>query len=87
MSAHNVAAAAKSRLRTPRLVIIEFILEELSPTGNTGKMLYLSLASNYSVKRLQDIHHEQICFDFKTDEAMAAHVPYVAKRVAALKKM
>jgi len=58
INVHNIAANIKSRLRTPCLVTIEFILNELSDAGSTGELLYLSLAMNCTKENRKSIHYE-----------------------------
>lgn len=84
---HNVTATVKNRLRTPQLVIIEFVLEEVSDTARAGEMLYLSLISNYTKDKQRDIRHEKIIFDLKNDKAIQGHQSSVSKTVAALREM
>ena len=83
---HNMTATIKNRLRTPRLVIIEFLLEELSDTGHTGRMLHLSLSSNYTMEKQKDIHLERITFDLKNEKARIDHQRAMLKRVRILKE-
>jgi hypothetical protein len=75
---HNIQPSIQNRLRTPRLVIIEFILEGLPDVGTPGQMLYLSLAPNYI--------SEKIRFDLKNDTAVRKHIKAVSERVKAMKK-
>ena len=84
---HNLAAAVKNWLRTPRLVIIEFILEDLIGIGATGDMLLLSLASNYAPGNRSNIHHEKISFDLKNDNTILQHKHSVSRTVQKLKDM
>jgi len=85
VTSHNVTATFKNRLRTPRLVIIEFVLEELPVVGTPGQMLHLSLLPNYT--SAADLHHETIRFDIKNDEAFCKHGAFVSDRVGKLKAM
>jgi hypothetical protein len=48
-SATNPGGPRRQRVRSPRLVIIEFVLDDLPHIGTTGQLLYLSLAQNYVV--------------------------------------
>lgn len=80
---HNVMESLASRIKTPRLVIIEFILSDLPAIGSAGQMLYLSLVPNYVNKK--DLHHEQIIFDLKNEEVITEHVEFVAETVRRLK--
>lgn len=86
INAHNIPANIKSRLRTPRLVIIEFVLNELSDVGSTGELLYLSLVTSYTQENRKSIHYERIGFDLKNDRAIGKHMAYVSKRVRELEK-
>ena len=83
--AHNIQPTVKNRLRTPRLLILEFALQELPSEGSPGQMLYLSLFQNYLKKA--DLHFERIQFDLKNERAREDHVKYVSGRVKELKRM
>lgn len=85
LTAHNITNSISNRLRSPRLVIIEFVLDELSGIGSAGQMLYLSLFPNYVKKG--DLHHEKISFDLKNEQATSVHIASMPKRVRALKKL
>ena len=61
VNAHNPPGALKQRVRTPSLVIIEFVLDGLSHVGTSGQLLYLSLVQNYTAALT--LHHELIFFD------------------------
>ena len=87
INVHNIAANIKSRLRTPCLVTIEFILNELSDAGSTGELLYLSLAMNCTKENRKSIHYEWITFDLKNNFIIKEHVASVSERVQKLKKM
>jgi hypothetical protein len=82
---HNIQPSIQNRLRTPRLVIIEFILEGLPDVGTPGQMLYLSLAPNYIGEKTR-LLHEKIRFDLKNDTAVQKHIKAVSERVKAMKK-
>lgn len=84
--AHNVKATVKNRLKTPRLVIVEFILNELPKTGSAGQLLHLSLSPNY-IPNPHHLHHEQIPFDVKDDNALAEHKANVLERIKTLKAL
>jgi hypothetical protein len=86
VTAHNVTATVKNRLKTPRLAIIEFILEGLPTTGSAGQLLHLSLAPNYT-QNPQDLHYEQVAFDIKDAAAQDNHQVTVSERVGELKAM
>jgi len=75
----------KNRIRTPRLLILEFALKELPDIGSPGQMLYLSLFQNYLNKK--DLHHERIQFDLNNEIVRWAHLDYVSGRVKELKRM
>ncbi|KAF9779910.1 hypothetical protein BJ322DRAFT_1024319 [Thelephora terrestris] len=87
VATHNLTSTYKNRLRTPRLVIIEFILESLVDTGTAGSMLFMSLVSNYTREHKGNIHHEKILFDLNNDEAQKQHEASMVKRVQRLRKM
>jgi hypothetical protein len=86
VQAHNIQASIKSRLRTPRLLIIEFILEELPELGSAGEMLYLSLIPNYTGKA-KNLHHQRIRFDLKNGAAISKHIDSVKALAKKLQKM
>jgi len=86
VTTHNLNAAVKNRLRTPRLVILEFTLSELPARGSPGQLLELSLAPNY-VPNPEDLHYEQVVFDIKDDAAFETHTLSVANKVAKLQAM
>jgi len=85
ISSHNIQPSLKNRLRTPRLLILEFALKELPMEGSPGQMLYLSLFQNY-IKR-EDLHFERITFDLKNERVREDHPKYVSDRVRELKRM
>ena len=82
---HNVAPGVKCRLRTPVLVIIEFILEDVVDMASAGQMMFLSLAANYTAESRKNIHHEKIVFDLKSDSAIVDHSRSVSLAVQKLK--
>jgi hypothetical protein len=84
IAAHRSVDGRKQRLKTPRLVILEFILEAL-PThlGTPGTQLRMSLAPNYQVAKHQ-IHHEIVIFEICDDEALAEHAEKVDQLAARL---
>lgn len=73
VTAHNIGASFRNRLRTPRLVIIEFVLQELSKTSTAGEMLRLSLAPNYIKTKNDFLHFQKIPFDLKNNAAIKKH--------------
>lgn len=87
LTSHNVTPTIKNRLRTPRLVIIEFVLDELSDVGSAGQMLYLSLVPNYTRDTRHNIRHESIKFDLKNDKATATHMKSVSKKLKNLQQL
>ena|ERR1700679_3485004 len=86
INSHNITASINVRLKTPPLVIIEFILEELPSIGSSGQMLFMSLGQNY-VGDKKDLHFEQIQFDLKNPRAINDHMDLVSKRVKDLQRM
>ena len=62
--AHNVNATVRNRLRTPRLVIIEFSLRDLPTKGSPGQLLHLSLVPNYALNPL-DLRYEHLMIDIR----------------------
>lgn len=83
---HNVNAAVENRLRTPRLVIIEFTLGELPARGGPGQLLELSLAANY-VPNPHDLHYELVHFNIKDPSAFITHIASVSEKVTKLRAM
>ena len=51
VAAHNIGASFRNSLRTPRLLIIEFVLRELSDTGTAGQMLLETSPSPQTMSR------------------------------------
>ena len=66
MVVQNLGTTVKNWVKTPKLVIVEFILDVLPKTGSAGQLLYLSLAPNYE-QNPHDLHHEPILFNLKDD--------------------
>jgi len=87
LTSHNVTPTIKNRLRTPRLVIIEFVLEDLFDVGSAGQMLYLSLAPNYINDNRKNIHHECIRFNLKNQKVINNHGRSVLRKLKAMQKM
>lgn len=83
INAHNPANARKQRIKTPKLVIIEFVLDGLPHVGTAGHMLYLSLAQNYMVEPSK-LHHELIFFD--TGTGLDEHTARMLEIVKELQK-
>jgi hypothetical protein len=72
ISTYNPANAQKQRIRTPSLIIIEFVYDQLPHTGTAGQLLYLSLVQNYAVAP-EKLHHELIFFDISTTGQLVDH--------------
>jgi len=85
ISAHNPANSRKQRVRTPSLVIIEFVLDQLPKAGTPGALLHLSLVQNYVVEP-DKLHHELIPFNIGGQDQLDRHIEHMAKTVKALKK-
>ena len=83
-SAINPANPRKQRVRSPRLVIIEFVLDDLSHMGTTGQLLYLSLAQNYVVAPGR-LHHELIFFEIDPND-LDKHTKRMSEIVVGLQK-
>jgi hypothetical protein len=83
INAHNPANARKQRIKTPKLIIIEFVLDGLPHVGTAGHMLYLSLAQNYMVEPSK-LHHELIFFD--TGTGLDEHTARMLEIVKELQK-
>ena len=81
--AHNPANTLKQRMKTPSLVIIEFVLGTLPHIGTTGEVLRLSLAQNYSVTP-HKLHHELIFFDINDADQLEEHTAHVSDTVKRL---
>ena len=81
ISAHAPPAPRKQRVRTPSLVIIEFILDALPHVGTAGQMLYLSLVRNYNTPAY--LHHEMVFFEVDGDclDRQAAQMAEVVKQL------
>lgn len=86
ISAHNPANPWKQHIRTPRLVIIEFVLDQLPHIGTAGQLLYLSLVQNYAVEPSR-LHHELIFFEIGDSHGLDVHAAHMSKIVEELKKM
>lgn len=83
-SAHNPANPRKQRVRSPRLVIIEFVLNDLSHMGTTGQILQLTLAQNY-VATQDRLHHELIFFEINPNN-LDDHTSRMSKIMEELQK-
>jgi len=86
LASHNITPTIRNRLRTPRLVIIEFVLDSLHDVGSAGQMLYLSLAPNYVGSNRKNIHHECIRFDLKNKKAFRTQLVSVKRKLRKLQK-
>ena len=62
ISAYNPTGTLKQCVRTPRLAVIEFVLDSLPHLGTAGEVLHLTLAPNYVVAPSR-LHHELIFFE------------------------
>ena len=78
IAAHNPGNALKQRVRTPSLVIIEFVLDQLPHTGTAGQLLYLSLVQNYMMAP-HKFHHQLIFFDANDAKQLKKHAAKVSK--------
>ena len=85
ISAHNPANSRKQRVRTPPLVIIEFVLDQLPKAGTAGALLHLSLLPNYMVEP-DKLCHELIFFNIGGQDQLGRHLEHMAKTVMELKK-
>ena len=85
INVHNPANACKQRVKTPSLVIIEFVLDQLPHTGTAGQLLYLSLAQNYMVTPSK-LHHELIFFDISSTDQLDDYAAQVSKITEGLHK-
>jgi hypothetical protein len=83
-SATNPEGPRRQRVRSPRLVIIEFVLDDLPHIGTTGQLLYLSLAQNYVVAP-DRLHHELIFFEIDPNN-LGKHTERMSKIVEGLQK-
>ena len=67
------AEPLKQRIRTPRLAIVELILEEMSSRfGTAGDLLRISLGPNYQAADTE-ISHSIIKFDLGNEMASTEH--------------
>ena len=85
LNSHNIRPGINNRVKTPHLVIIEFMLAELREPGSSGEILSMSLSSNYVY--LEDLHYKKIRFDLKNSEAIQSHMNYMSEKVEELKRM
>src|SRR5882757_8293167 len=85
VNAHNMTSTILNQLWTPRLVILEFILKDLSNIGTVGQLLHLSLLPNYTRESRDSLHHEQIIFDLNSNQEISDHVSLMKDRVRNLK--
>ena len=84
IAAHTTTYTFKNHLKTPRMVILKFVLEDLSDSANISGVLYLSLLCNYTKDKREALHHEKIIFNLSNDGAIANHEKLVSKSVDAL---
>lgn len=85
IAAHHPANPIKQRFRTPSLVIIEFVLEQLPHNGTAGQLLHLSLTQGYTAAPDQ-LHHQLIFFDIGTPEELSSNITRMANIVNELQK-
>jgi hypothetical protein len=85
VTAHNPTTPRKQRVRTPSLVIIEFVLGQLPHMGTAGQLLHLSLMQNYAVEPGR-LHYEEVVFELNTPGALEKHTKEVVKLVGRVKK-
>lgn len=85
ITAHRQANPLKQRVKTPSLVIIEFVLAQLPSIGTAGQLLYLSLAQSY-IATPGRLHHELICFDLPRPCDLHRHPNRMTKIVSELQK-
>lgn len=83
VTAHNATTPRKQRVKTPSLVIIEFVLDQLPHRGTAGQLLHLSLMQNYVVER-DRIHYEDIYFELNSPGALEKHTKRVEKVIKKL---
>ena len=84
LNSHDIRPGTNNRVKTPHLVIIEFMLAELHEPGSSGEILSMSLSSNYIY--LEDLHYEKIQFDLKHSGAIQLHMNYMSEKVEELKR-
>ena len=85
VTAHNPTTPRKQRVRTPSLVIIEFVLGQLPRMGTAGQLLHLSLMQNYTVEPSR-LHYEEVIFELNSPGAIEKHTKQVVKLVDRLQK-
>lgn len=83
--AHIPTTPRKQRVKTPSLVIIEFVLGQLPHLGTAGQLLHLSLMQNYVVEP-ERLHYEVIKFELNSPDAVKTHNKYVVGVVKELVK-
>ena len=85
VSTHNPANPQKQRVRSPSLVILEFVLGGLPQVGTAGQLLHLSLIQNYVVEPHR-LHHEQITFELSSPKEIEKHSTQMVTTVNALQE-
>lgn len=85
ISAHNIANPRKQRIKTPHLVIIEFVLDQLPHVGTAGELLYLSLTPNYQATPAK-LYHELIFFNISDGKELGKHIKHMARVAKKLQK-
>lgn len=85
ISAHAPAYGHKQRVNTPRLVILEVVLDQLPHVGTAGQLLFLSLVQNYTSAPSR-LCHELVFFDVGTADALDHHVSKMSKVADKLQK-
>ena len=85
ISAHNSATGLKHRVKTPSLVIIELVLDQLPHIGTAGQLLYLSIAQNY-LNMPSKLHHELIFFEGSSANWRDEHTAEMAKAIEQFRK-
>ena len=84
ITANTPAYGSKQRVSTPRLAIIEVILDQLPHIGTAGHLLYLSLIQNYAPDPSR-LCYEPIFFDINnTGAVLESHTAKMAALVGKL---
>ena len=85
ITTHHPARTLKHRFRTPALVIIELILEQLPQVGTAGHLLHSSLLQHYMASPSL-LCYKRVPFDIGGAGAMGTHSIQMAGLVKELRQ-
>jgi len=85
VSANTPAYGWKQWVKTPRLAIVEFVLDQLPHVGTAGQLLHLAVMQHYLLAPSR-LHHEQVFFNIKNNSALDHHAVEMAKLAANLEQ-